>query len=312
MMSDETTRESTSAWCRVRKAAYRPLGSWNWGVKTWTPFEFIIEINGGNKVWFFPHCAFSFSLFPSRYVAWNDLQIHWAECSSWASYFFEMFGTRLSTTPGNSTSFIRRKKEHIADHPTLIFLSFHVVSQFTWLLDSQPILDVTSLHRYAMGQYVDISGDVISHLNISHVHAEDGGLYKCIAANSVGSASHSARLNIFGQPFVRAISPVKAIAGEDFIVFCPFSGYPIENIRWEKAGIEITSSKKQLNYVWSISWNIKMFLISPKILDMLHQIFSKAVSSESIKSIRLTILEATRASYDQEMEMKLDAILSLT
>lgn len=141
------------------------------------------------------------------------------------------------------------KKEHIADHLTLIFLSFHVVSQFTWLLDSQPILDVTSLHRYAMGQYVDISGDVISHLNISHVHAEDGGLYKCIAANSVGSASHSARLNIFGQPFVRAISPVKAIAGEDFIVFCPFSGYPIENIRWEKAGIEITSSKKQLNYV---------------------------------------------------------------
>lgn len=121
MMSDETTRESTSAWCRVRKAAYRPLGSWNWGVKTWTPFEFIIEINGGNKVWFFPHCAFSFSLFPSRYVAWNDLQIHWAECSSWASYFFEMFGTRLSTTPGNSTSFIRRKKRTHCWSPDINF-----------------------------------------------------------------------------------------------------------------------------------------------------------------------------------------------
>jgi Down syndrome cell adhesion molecule len=94
-----------------------------------------------------------------------------------------------------------------------------------------------------MGQYVDISGDVISHLNISHVRADDGGLYKCTAANSVGSVSHSARLNIFGPPYVRAISPVKAIAGEDLIVFCPFSGYPIENIRWEKAGIEITSSK---------------------------------------------------------------------
>lgn len=116
--------------------------------------------------------------------------------------------------------------------------------QFTWLLDSQPILDVTSLHRYAMGQYVDISGDVISHLNISHVRTDDGGLYKCTATNSVGSVSHSARLNIFGPPYVRAISPIKAIAGEDLIVFCPFSGYPIESIRWEKAGIEITSSKR--------------------------------------------------------------------
>lgn len=119
--------------------------------------------------------------------------------------------------------------------------------QFTWLLDSQPILDVTSLHRYAMGQYVDLSGDVISHLNISHVRTDDGGLYKCIATNTVGSVSHAARLNIFGPPYVRAISPVKAIAGEDLIVFCPFSGYPIENIRWEKAGIEITSSKKHSN-----------------------------------------------------------------
>lgn len=118
--------------------------------------------------------------------------------------------------------------------------------QFTWLLDSQPILDVTSLHRYAMGQYVDISGDVISHLNISHVRTDDGGLYKCIATNSVGSVAHAARLNVFGPPYVRTISPIKAIAGEDLIVYCPFSGYPVESIRWEKGGIEITASKEEL------------------------------------------------------------------
>lgn len=71
--------------------------------------------------------------------------------------------------------------------------------QFTWLLDSQPIVDVSALHRYAIGQFVDMSGDVISHLNISHVRTDDGGLYKCIAANSVASVSHSARLNIYGE-----------------------------------------------------------------------------------------------------------------
>jgi Down syndrome cell adhesion molecule len=124
-----------------------------------------------------------------------------------------------------------------------IYFEFTFSFQFTWLLDSQPIIDI-SAHRYAIGQYVDVSGDVISHLNISHVRADDGGLYKC-TANSVGTVSHAARLNIFGSPYVRAISPIKAVAGEDLVVYCPWSGYPIENIRWEKAGIEITSSKNE-------------------------------------------------------------------
>jgi Down syndrome cell adhesion molecule len=150
-----------------------------------------------------------------------------------------MFGTRFTATSGNSKLF---PTEKIAQHKHL-FSSIRCLPQFTWLLDSQPILDVTSLHRYAMGQYVDISGDVISHLNISHVRTDDGGLYKCIATNSVGFVSHAARLNIFGPPYVRAISPIKAIANEDLVVFCPFSGYPIDSIRWEKAGIEITSSE---------------------------------------------------------------------
>lgn len=71
--------------------------------------------------------------------------------------------------------------------------------QFIWQLDSQPIVEVSSLHRYAIGQYVDGSGDVISHLNISHIRTDDGGLYKCIASNSMGSAEYSARLNVYGK-----------------------------------------------------------------------------------------------------------------
>lgn len=94
-----------------------------------------------------------------------------------------------------------------------------------------------------MGQYVDVAGDVISHLNISHVRTDDGGLYSCTAKNSIGVVSHSARLNIFGPPYVRAISPVQAVAGKELFIRCPFSGYPIESIRWERAGIEISSSK---------------------------------------------------------------------
>jgi hypothetical protein len=110
-------------------------------------------------------------------------------------------------------------------------------------LDSQPIIDPSLQHRYAIGQFVDLSGDVISHLNISHVRTEDGGLYKCRASNSIGEVWHMARLNVFGPPYVRAISPIRAVAGEDLVVFCPFSGYPIDSIRWERGGIEITGSK---------------------------------------------------------------------
>ncbi|XP_031617665.1 Down syndrome cell adhesion molecule-like protein Dscam2 isoform X3 [Contarinia nasturtii] len=130
------------------------------------------------------------------------------------------------------------------------FVSFKCIAtatppaQFVWQLDSQPIIEVSSLARYAIGQYVDISGDVISHLNITHVRPEDGGLYKCLAFNSMGSAEYSSRLNVYGPPYVRAISPIKAVAGDSFTMFCPFSGYPIEQIRWEKAGQELVSSTK--------------------------------------------------------------------
>lgn len=55
------------------------------------------------------------------------------------------------------------------------------------------------MYRYAIGQYVDQSGDVISHLNISSAGAEDGGLYACVAANTLATVEHKARLNIYGN-----------------------------------------------------------------------------------------------------------------
>ena len=53
--------------------------------------------------------------------------------------------------------------------------------------------------RYVIGQYVTIHDDVISHINITSVTALDGGVYSCIAANSVGSVAHFARLNVYGR-----------------------------------------------------------------------------------------------------------------
>lgn len=37
-----------------------------------------------------------------------------------------------------------------------------------------------------IGQYVTAHGDVISHVNITHVMIEDGGEYSCIIENRAG------------------------------------------------------------------------------------------------------------------------------
>lgn len=49
---------------------------------------------------------------------------------------------------------------------------------------------------------MDNSGFIVSHLNISGVRVEDGGLYECRASNSKGHSSHSARLNVYGKHFL--------------------------------------------------------------------------------------------------------------
>lgn len=53
-----------------------------------------------------------------------------------------------------------------------------------------------------IGQYVTVHGDVISHVNITHVMVEDGGEYSCIAENRAGKLTHSARLNVYGTCFI--------------------------------------------------------------------------------------------------------------
>lgn len=42
-------------------------------------------------------------------------------------------------------------------------------------------------------------GDVISHVNITSVRVEDGGEFTCTFTNTAGKASHTARLNIYGE-----------------------------------------------------------------------------------------------------------------
>jgi hypothetical protein len=79
-----------------------------------------------------------------------------------------------------------------------------------------------------------VNGEVVSHLNISSIHTNDGGLYKCIASSKVGLAEHAAKLNVYGLPFIRPMEKKAIVAGETLMVTCPVAGYPIETIVWER------------------------------------------------------------------------------
>ncbi|XP_066599034.1 cell adhesion molecule Dscam2 isoform X3 [Prorops nasuta] len=114
--------------------------------------------------------------------------------------------------------------------------------QVTWALDGFPL---PTNGRFVIGQYVTVHGDVISHVNISHVMVEDGGEYSCNAENRAGKVTHSARLNVYGLPFIRLIPKVTAVAGETLRLKCPVAGYPIEEIKWERANRELPDDLRQ-------------------------------------------------------------------
>ncbi|KAK9752837.1 Immunoglobulin I-set domain [Popillia japonica] len=114
--------------------------------------------------------------------------------------------------------------------------------QIAWSLDGYPL---PSNGRFINGQYVTVHGDVISHVNISHVMVEDGGEYTCTAESRAGKSSHSARLNVYGMPYIRLIPKVAAVAGETLQLKCPVAGYPIEEIHWERSGRELPDDMRQ-------------------------------------------------------------------
>lgn len=51
--------------------------------------------------------------------------------------------------------------------------------------------------------------------------------------------SHSAKVNIYGLPFIREMSKITGISGRDLIVKCPVAGYPIDKIHWERGNRSI-------------------------------------------------------------------------
>ncbi|KAL1110190.1 hypothetical protein AAG570_008267 [Ranatra chinensis] len=114
--------------------------------------------------------------------------------------------------------------------------------QITWTIDGYRL---PQNERFVIGQYVTPHGDVISHVNISNVHVEDGGIYQCKASNRVGDTAHQAEMRVYGLPYIRPMPNVSAVAGEPLFISCPVAGYPIDSIVWEKDGKRLPTNRRQ-------------------------------------------------------------------
>lgn len=65
----------------------------------------------------------------------------------------------------------------------------------TWTLDDEPVVRDST---YKTSQYTLSDGLTVSHVNVSSPLIRDGGVYRCVARNSAGSAEYQARINVRG------------------------------------------------------------------------------------------------------------------
>ena len=65
----------------------------------------------------------------------------------------------------------------------------------SWTLDDEAIARDSALRA---SQYTLSDGNTVSHVNVSNPQIRDGGVYRCVARNSAGSAEYQARINVRG------------------------------------------------------------------------------------------------------------------
>ncbi|NWJ09599.1 DSCL1 protein, partial [Crypturellus undulatus] len=113
----------------------------------------------------------------------------------------------------------------------------------TWALDDEPIQRDAG-HR--TNQYTMSDGTTVSHMNVTSPQIKDGGVYRCTARNSVGSAEYQARINVRGPPSIRAMKNITAVAGRDTFINCRVIGYPYYSIKWYKDSLLLPDNHRQV------------------------------------------------------------------
>ncbi|XP_022661612.1 Down syndrome cell adhesion molecule-like protein Dscam2 isoform X3 [Varroa destructor] len=108
--------------------------------------------------------------------------------------------------------------------------------EISWFLDdAQVVPDRGGYFVNGFGVPGD-SRQVISWMNISRAKVDDGGEWRCEAANSAGAVSFAGRINVKGRLAIRPMANRSVVAGRDVVLHCRVIGYPLESIVWNKGG----------------------------------------------------------------------------
>uniref|UniRef100_I3J9G9 DS cell adhesion molecule like 1 n=1 Tax=Oreochromis niloticus TaxID=8128 RepID=I3J9G9_ORENI len=113
----------------------------------------------------------------------------------------------------------------------------------TWTLDDEPVVRDST---YKTSQYTLSDGLTVSHVNVSSPLIPDGGVYRCVARNSAGSAEYQARINVRGPPRIRPMRDITAVAGRNTYITCRVIGYPYYSIKWLKDGMQLPDNHRQV------------------------------------------------------------------
>ncbi|XP_049947469.1 Down syndrome cell adhesion molecule-like protein Dscam2 [Schistocerca serialis cubense] len=101
----------------------------------------------------------------------------------------------------------------------------------SWLLDGHPLTSEGHVQVSVEAGSAAVSGRV----RLAAAAPEDAGVYECVASSAGGVARHAAPLHVRGPPRVRPMADRRVVARTDAAFHCRVTGYPVSEIRWQKA-----------------------------------------------------------------------------
>uniref|UniRef100_T1J767 Down syndrome cell adhesion molecule n=1 Tax=Strigamia maritima TaxID=126957 RepID=T1J767_STRMM len=201
--------------------------------------------------------------------------------------------TAQVTSGKNKPKIIKKFEERILHPGDSVNLECKVssnpVATITWYLDDQKLSTSDSIIITEKVENNELSASVLS---LNKLTVENGGTYSCQAINNVGIDTYSARINVYGKLGMRSMTHTTVVAGDSFIINCPFYGYPISNIEWQKdsQGLPVMFHQKAFPNGTLIVSNVKKGLDDGKY----SCIVSNIQSERAVGTVEMVVMIAPK------------------
>ncbi|CAM1320969.1 Uncharacterised protein g7634 [Pycnogonum litorale] len=103
--------------------------------------------------------------------------------------------------------------------------------EITWKRDGEYLSDT---QRIRITNSIAVTNLKVSSVRITDIMVADGGEYSCIATNSIGNASHTSRINVYGPTMIRKMRNMTVVEGQDIKIQCYAVGHPLPRLTWHK------------------------------------------------------------------------------